>query len=189
MPAPNSPVTASGLATAGALAGGLAFAVAGALQLTGLDWTENAVETPLQHLTVALFAFALVAVIPAVAALGQLARGRARLGWVAIAAGHAGVAAASTVSNIQGVDAAWFPAVAVAANLLWIIGTLALAVALYRAGSVPRLVAVGLVVAYIGAIPAATHGGGIVTGCFWLAVGYLLGLDALERRGFQPVTS
>ena len=184
MPALTSPR----LAAAGAITGGTAFAVAGALQLTGLEWKENAVETPLQHLTVALFAFALVAVIPAVATLGHLAGGRLRLGWVAIAAGQAGVAAASTVSNIRGVDAAWFPAVAVAANLLWVAGTFALALALYRARRVPRLVAIGLVVAYIGAIPAATHGGGIVTGCFWLAVGYLLSLDALERPVLQPAT-
>ena len=67
-------------------------------------------------------------------------------------------------------------------------GTFALALALYRARRVPRLVAIGLVAAYIGAIPAATHGGGIATGCFWLAVGYLLGLVALERPLLQPAT-
>jgi hypothetical protein len=177
------------LAAAGALAGGIAFAVTGALQLTGLDWKENAVETPLQHLTVALFAFALVAVIPAVAALGRLAGGRLRAGWIAIAVGQAGVAAASSVSNIRGVDAAWFPAVAVAANLLWVAGTFALAAALYRARRVPRLVSAGLVIGYIGAIPAATHGGGIITGCFWLAIGYLLSLGELERRTLRPAIS
>ena len=86
MPALTSPR----LAAAGAITGGTAFAVAGALQLTGLEWKENAVETPLQHLTVALFAFALVAVIPAVAdtrSAGQrspsprLGRDRGRPGW------------------------------------------------------------------------------------------------------------
>ena len=166
----------------------MAFAVAGALQATGLDWTENAVETPLQHLTMALFAVGLVTVIPSVAALARLATGRGRYGWVGIAVGQAGVAASSTVSNIRGVDAAWFPAAAVAANLLWVVGTVALAGGLWRARLVPRFVAGGLVVAYLGAIPMSSIGGGIVTGSYWLAVGYLLALGALERPTVQPAT-
>lgn len=184
MPALTSPR----LAAAGAVVGGAAFAVAGAMQATGLDWKENAVQTPLQHLTMALFAVALVAVVPAVAALAQFATGRLRYGWIGIAAGQTAVAAASTASNIRGVDPAWFPAVAIVANGLWTVGTFALAVALYRARRVPRLVAAGLVVSYLGAIPLATHGGGILTGCYWLALGYLLTLGALERRNPQPAT-
>jgi hypothetical protein len=181
-------LTSSRLAAAGAVVGGSAFAIVGALQATGLNWTENAVETPLQHLTMALFAVGLVAVVPAVAALGRTAGGRARYAWIAIAAGQIGVAAASTVSNARGVDASWFPAVAVAANAAWVLGTVTLAVVLYRARTVPRPIALGLVAAYVGAIPLAVHGGGIVTGCFWLAVAYLLSLGALERRVPQPVT-
>jgi hypothetical protein len=147
------------------LAGSL-FAAVGALQATNLHWQENAVKTPLQHLTMALFAAALVASIPPVR---QLARGNRA--WIAIAVGMLGVAAASTVSNIRGVDASWFPAVAVAANVLWIVGTLVFATALFRSGR--RLLGIGLVVAYVGAIPLAILGGGILTGCLWLAVAYL----------------
>jgi hypothetical protein len=58
-------------------------------------------------------------------------------------------------------NGSWFPVVAVAGNALWIGGTLALAAGLYRARRVQRLVAVGLVAAYLGAIPLATHRGGI----------------------------
>jgi hypothetical protein len=176
------------LAAAGGAVGGAAFAVAGALQATGLDWAENAVETPLQHVTMVFVAVALVAVIPALAALGRLAGGRLRHAWIAIAAGQIAIAAASTVSNIRGVDAAWFPAVAVAANIVWILGTFALAFALWRARRVPRLVAVGFVVAYIGTIPLGSYGGGLLAGCYWLAVAYLLSLGALERRTLQPAT-
>jgi hypothetical protein len=183
-----SALSSSRLAAAGAAVGGAAFAVSGALQATGLDWQENTVETPLQHLTMALFAVGLVAVIPTVAALGRLARGRGRYGWIAMAAGQAGVAAAATVSNIRGGDASWFPAVAVAANGLWVVGTFALAIALWRGRRVPRFLAAGLVVAYVGSIPAATVGGGLVTGCYWLAVSYLLTIGALERRNLQPAT-
>ena len=176
------------LAAAGALVGGAAFAVAGALQATGLDWNENTVETPLQHVTMVFIAVALVALVPAVAALGRSAGGRLRLGWVGIAVGQFTIAAASTVSNVRGVDAAWFPAVAVAANAVWILGTFALAIGLYRSRRVPRLVAVGLVAAYLGAIPFGMVGGGLVTGCYWLAIGYLLSFGALERRSLLPAT-
>jgi hypothetical protein len=183
-----SALSSSRLAAAGAALGGAAFAVAGALQATGLNWEENTVETPLQHLTMALFAMGLVAVIPTLAALARYARGRGRYGWVAIAVGQFVVAAAATVSNVRGVDAAWFPAVAVPANGLWVVGTFVLAFALWRARLVSRLVAAGLIVAYVGAIPAATIGGAIVTGCYWLAVGYLLTLGALERGDLRPAT-
>jgi len=182
-------LTSSRLAVAGAVLGGTAFAAAGALQATGLHWKENAVQTPLQHLTMVLIAIAFVAVVPTWAALGRLASGWGRNGWVAIAVGQIVVAGASTVSNIRGVDASWFPATAIAANLVWVIGTIALAIALYRGRRVPRLVAVGVVVAYLGSIPFGSQGGGIVTGCFWLAVGYLLSLGALERSALQPATA
>jgi hypothetical protein len=92
------------------------------------------------------------------------------------------------VANIRGVDASWFPAAAIASNALWILGTLALAFALFRMRGIPRLVAVGLVVANNGAIPLAMVGGGIVTGCYWLALGYLLTFDALERHRLEPST-
>ena len=174
------------LAAAGAAIGGAAFAVAGALQATNLHWEENTVETPLQHLTMALVAVGLVAVVPALALLGRVASGRLGRAWLAVAVGQLGVAAASSVSNVRGIDASWFPAAAVAANGLWVLGTLALAFALHRSRRVPRLIAVGLVVAYVGAIPLSAHGGGIVTGCYWLAVSYLLALGALDRRSLQP---
>jgi hypothetical protein len=79
------------------------------------------------------------------------------------------------VSNVRGIDASWFPAVAVAANVLWILGTLTLTVGLYRSRQVPRLLAVGLFVAYVGSIPLSILGGGIVAGAYWLAVAYVLG--------------
>jgi hypothetical protein len=167
-------------ASVSAAVGGTLLAASGALQATGLDWTENAVKTPLQHVTMALFAGALVALVPAAAALARYADGRARLGWIGIAVGQTGVAVASTVSNARGVDASWFPAAAVAANGLWILGTLALAVALWRTHRVARPVAIGLVVAYIGSIPLGAVGGGIVAGAYWLAVSYLFSVDRTE---------
>jgi hypothetical protein len=137
----------------------------------------------------AFFAAALVVLVPAVAALRDFASGRARIGWLGIAIGQLGVATASTVSNVRGVDASWFPAAAVAANALWVLGTLALVIALYRTRRVPRLVALGLVVAYIGSIPLAIVGGGILAGAYWLGVACLLGGGSTDRTALgQPST-
>lgn len=166
-----------------ALTAGALFGAVGALQATGLDWTENAVKTPAQHITMALYAAALLVVIPAVKALAENAGPRTRWGWIAIAAGQAGVAVASTVSNIRGVDASWFPAVAVAANMAWIVGTFVLAAGLFRSS---RATAFGLVAAYIGAIPLAVHGGGLITGAYWLAVATL---GSLGRRTLVAATA
>src|SRR5580765_1854034 len=80
------------LAAAGAFIGGTAFAVVGALQATNLDWTENAISTPLQHLTTSFFAVGLLAVAPAVVALGRSVTGRLRWSPTAIVVGQAGVA-------------------------------------------------------------------------------------------------
>ena len=176
------------VAAPAAMLGGALFAVTGALQATGLNWKENAVESPLQHLTMALFAAGLVVVTPAAAMLADYAGSRMRFGWLGLVVGPVAVAAASTVSNIRGVDASWFPAVAVAANVLWILGTFTLATGLWRARRVPRLLAIGLIVAYVGEIPFATQGGGLVAGGYWLAVGYLASLGTLERRTLRPAT-
>jgi hypothetical protein len=42
-------------------------------------------------------------------------------------------------------------------------------------------VAIGLPIAWIGTIPLATLGGGLITGAYFLAVGYLLLNEAIAR--------
>ena len=120
-----------------AMAGGAMAAAAGVLQATGLDWEGTAVTTAPQHVCMALFAASLVLTIPTVLALAEQAVGRLRIGRFGIVAGQLAVATAATVSNIRGEDASWFPAVAGPANLVWALGSIALAVALYRTARVP----------------------------------------------------
>jgi hypothetical protein len=172
-----------------AMAGGAMAVAAGALQATGLDWEGTAVNTAPQHACMALFAASLLLTIPAVLALAEQAVGKLRIGRYGIVAGQLAVATAATVSNIRGEDASWFPAVAGPANLVWALGSIALAVALYRTARVPRGVALGLVVAYLGTIPLSMVGGGILAGSYWLAVGYLLSHGALERRALEPAAA
>jgi hypothetical protein len=71
---------------------------------------------------------------------------------------------------------------------VWIVGTITLAVALWRSGRVPRLLAFGLVAAYIGTIPFGSHGGWILSGSYFPACGYLLANGAPGRRTLQPAT-
>jgi hypothetical protein len=171
------------------MAGGALAAAGGAMQVSGLDWEGTAVNTGAQHIALALFAAALVLTVPAVLALSEYAAGKLRIGRYGIVAGQIGVAAAAAVSNVRGGDPGWFPVVAGPGNLVWVLGSIALAIALYRTGRVPRGVSVGLVVAYLGTIPLSMVGGGILAGSYWLAVGYLLLHGAIERRALEPAAA
>ncbi len=56
----------------------------------------------------------------------------------------------------------------------------------------PAAVAVGLPLAWVATIPLATLGGGVLAGAYYLAIGYLLASDAIERAGHaaaQPGTA
>ena len=82
--------------------------------------------------------------------------------------------------------------VAPVTNAAWLIGSIILAVSLKRAGRVPAAVAVGLPLAWVATIPLATVGGGVIAGAYYLAVGYLLASEAIERVGraaTQPGTA
>jgi hypothetical protein len=96
------------------------------------------------------------------------------------------LAITATTSNINGEDMSFFPVVATATNLLWLGGSIHLAVQLYKAGRVPRWVAIALPITQVFALPLAMVGGGIVAGGYWLAVGYLMQVGALENRSAAP---
>jgi hypothetical protein len=54
----------------------------------------------------------------------------------------------------------------------WLVGSVVLSAALLRAERLPAALAIGLVVAYVAAIPLATHGGGIVAGVYFATLAY-----------------
>lgn len=85
-------------------------------------------------------------------------------------------------SAINGQDLSWFPIVAVVANLLWFVGTLTLAVSLWRAGRVPRWVALLLPVSMPATLVLSQLGGGLVVGAFWATIGLLMTSGRLARR-------
>jgi hypothetical protein len=127
------------------------------------------------HLVISFFIVGLIAMAPAVIALGRRARpGRAQKVATAVALATTMLGLTSITSLTMGHDGVWFNVIAPLTNAVWLFGSIALAVSLRRAGRVGTLIAIGLPVAWIGTIPLATHGGGLITAGYLLALAYAL---------------
>lgn len=171
-----------------AMVGGSAWAVTGAIQLTGNDDLHTTeIESALEHVMLGMFSVALLLTVPAVLALARQARSP-RPGQVA-AAGQVALAIAATTSNIAGHDPAFFLVVAPIANLMWLAGTIGLAVSLRRAGAVSKPVAFLLPAVQVFCLPLSVVGGGLIGGAIWIAVGYLMSVGALRRTEVAPAVA
>ena len=118
------------------------------------------------------FAISLVVLVPAHLALGAFAG--SPMGARIAAVGTPLLAVGAASSAINGQDLAWFPAVAVLANGLWLVGSVALGVSLWRARQVPRWVAALLPVTMPVTLVGSQLGGGLLAGAFWVALGAVL---------------
>jgi hypothetical protein len=135
------------------------------------------------YLTLSFFVVFLISVAPSFIALARRARpGHAAKAAAAAAAGTLVLGLTSITSLINGHDLGMFNVIAPLTNAAWLFGSIILAVSLKRAGKVSTAVAVGLPIAWVATIPLATVGGGVIAGAYYLAVGYLLVNDAIERR-------
>jgi hypothetical protein len=176
------------LAVLGAMVGGAAWIVSGTLQLTAADSVRGeTVETLAAHLLLGMLAAALVATIPAVLALSDRARTR-RPAYLAVA-GQLVLACAATTSNVVGHDPLFFLVAAPLGNLMWLAGSIGLAVSLWRAGTVPRAVAVGLPLVQIVSLPLSAVGGGLIGGAYWIAVASLLNASQRSAAAPRPATA
>ena len=180
MPAMNSTTASTTLAGRAAALGGAVLCSLGALMATHPHVHEHKVASATEHAILVLLASALVLLAPGVLALG--ARLTRRTPANIVAGCMLVIAAAGTISNIRGGDAAWFDPVAGVTNAVWLACTVWLAVALHRSRAVARWIAIGLPFAYVATIPASKAGGGLVAGAFWIAVGALLATGTLARR-------
>jgi hypothetical protein len=173
--------TPSGLSVSGlsAIAGGAAMAVIGVMQAVRPTDDDPRVLGE-EHLILGLFAASLILLVPGLLALARHGTRVALAGAVAVSIGHVLLAFGATASNLHGEDYPWFGLVAVPANLAMLAGGIAMAVSLWRAGRVPRVVAAALPALWLCEIILAQLGGGLIAGAYWLVVGRLLISGTLE---------
>jgi hypothetical protein len=145
------------------------------------------------YLTLSFFVVALISIAPSFMALARKTRtGAAAKAALAAAAGTAVLGATSITSIVNGQDLGLFNVLAPLTNGAWLVGSIVIAVSLNRAGKVRTAVAVGLPLAWAATIPLATIGGGVLSGAYYLAIGYLLTTGAIDRTPStapQPVAA
>jgi hypothetical protein len=158
--------------------GGAALAACGITELLHPQTSSKVVGVS-GHLVLSFFIVATICVAPAFVVLARTAGGTAaRRAGFAAAGGTVVLGLVSLSSLIHGSDLAVFNVLAPITNLAWLVGAIVVAVRLRRARAVPRALAVGLPLAWIATIPLATHGGGVLAGAYYLALGYLLAESA-----------
>ena len=135
------------------------------------------------YLTLSFFVVFLISVAPSFIALARRARSEIAVkAAVAAGAGTLALGLTAITSLINGRDLGMFNVIAPVTNAAWLFGSVIIAVSLKRAGTVSTAVAVGLPIAWVATIPLATVGGGVLAGAYYLAIGYLLVNNAIERR-------
>ena len=162
-----------------AVAAGAVWVASAILQVGAGHPTGEKVEGFAGHATITLFTVALLLMGPAMFALARHAL--SDLGARIATPGLVVLGLTCIVSNVQGEDPSFFVVVAPLTNLLWLAGSIVLAVSLHKAGRIPRGLAIALPFMQIFALPLSAIGGSIVTGAYWIAVGYLMQQGALER--------
>lgn len=165
-----------------AITAGALFAADGVLQMLHPQHTGSQIVGVAGHLNIAFFLVGLILISPTFLVLARYARaGKAQKAARAAALGTFVLGVTCISSLVMGHDGAWFNAIAPLTNAAWLFGSIILAVSLKREGRVPTMVAVGLPLAWIATIPLATLGGGLISGAYFLTVGYLVAIDAIER--------
>lgn len=175
------------LGAVAAVAAGAAWGASAVLQVTGGRNTGEEVYGFTGHAILTLFTIVLLLTVPAMFALARHAR--SDLGARIAAPGLVVLALTCIVSNVQGRDPSFFDVVAPITNLLWLVGSAVLSVSLYKAGRIPRGLAIALPFVQVFALPLSALGGSLVSGAYWVAVGYLMQHRALERSPRPAVTA
>ncbi len=137
------------------------FAAAPVLLLTAVlqlahEQSSESTTVGVEHLTLACLTALLTLLAPVVLHLGRRAGAERRA--LVPAAGMLVLAALTVVSNVRGSDPSYFAPVAALTNLMWLGGSIALAVALVRRAALPRALAIGLPLLWIAAIPGSVIG-------------------------------
>jgi hypothetical protein len=171
-----------------AIAAGGLFAACGTVQIIHSQrGSGEKVEGLAGHLALGFFLGGLILFSPLFLALARRAiPGRVEKAAVAASAGTMLLGLTCISSLVMGHDGVWFRVIAPVTNAAWLIGAIALAVSLKRAGRVPKIVAFALPVVQVGVTVLGPLGGGLISAAYALAVGHLLTSGALET-GARPV--
>jgi hypothetical protein len=182
-----TPNTAGAARTTGALAiaGGAAFAALAALEVTHPHIHEVGVQTPAEHAILALFAVGMLLIAPAFFTLAGF--GSRLAPAKAAAAGLVLLALGSTYANIRGGDPGWFNALAGITNLLWLGGSIWLAVNLYRNSNLHKAIPLLLPIIWATTILGARFGGGAISGLYWMVVGVTVVSTGRTIRDADPL--
>jgi hypothetical protein len=168
------------LAAMAAVTAGAAWVAGAVFQVTGGHDSGEEVVGFSGHAILTLFTISLLLMGPAMFGLARHAL--SDLGARIATPGLVVLGLTCIVSNVQGEDPSFFVVVAPITNLLWLVGSIVLAVSLYKAGRIPRGLAIALPFMQVFALPLSAIGGPVVTGAYWIAVGYLMQQGALERQ-------
>jgi hypothetical protein len=180
--APSTTTGRSAAAGWAGIAGGIASAVVGAIQVVRAENFDPVVDGT-EHVMLTMMAAALVLWIPAYLALGRRTGTRAgRIGGYLAAAGCALLAFGTTSTNLHDQDYSWFSVVAVPANAAWLIGSVMLAVVTFRRRTLPRWLAVAVAVVWVTSIILSQAGGNLIAGAVWCVIGYLMVTGARAGR-------
>jgi len=164
-----------------ASAGGALFAADGVLQLVHPQDSGSDVVGVAGHLNLAFFLAGLILISPMFLVLARYARpGKAEKAARIAALGTFVLGVTCVSSLVMGHDGPWFNAIAPLTNAAWLFGSIVLAVSLKRSGRIPTIVAVGLPLTWVATIPLATLGGGLISGAYFLTIGYLVASEAIE---------
>ena len=177
------------VAAPAALAAGAAWAADGVVQLIHPQTSSDTlVVGAAGYANLALFVAALILVSPAVIALGEKPQTKLALrAGIAAAAGTVLLGITGITSLAHGRDYSFFPVIATVTNAAWLLGSIVIAVALKRTRTAPKWAVYGLPVAWIGSIPLATHGGGLITGAYWMMTSLLV--LGTERAGVTAAST
>ncbi|MFF2389286.1 hypothetical protein [Agromyces sp. NPDC058104] len=178
------------LAGIAALTAGVLSIVTGVLQILFPQDEDPAID-PRTRLILAMFTVSLWAL--AVLFLGLARYARSSWGAIVAAVGTVLLTVGTITSAVNGIDLEFFPIVAMAANALWLIGSIALCVSLVRAGRVALWLALCLPFVQVPLLFFSQIGGGTVAGAYLTAVGAVLLAGRIEqrarRRGLRTAAS
>lgn len=130
---------------------------------------DDQLTTTADYLNDGSFTVALVAFAFAVQGLGRLAAPRWALRLATI--GPLLVAAGVAPALATGESPAWFAAVGIPGNLMWLVGTIGLGVWAWRSRVLPRPLAAGVAATVPFALILAEIGGSAIPAIVWAAIG------------------